>query len=170
MRKALLTIFSLLLCSLALSAQNDEAAVAVDSLYAGQAAVDSALVGRNIFQMLSKGQHPGEGKVTIEQSQSVAGAVNAHIRDNAGKKISGYRIRIYFDNKQNARIRSEQVAGEFKAQHPGVGVYREYANPYFKVTVGDFRTKEDAKQFLSGIKAAYPSGFIVREKINFPIM
>ncbi len=168
MRKALLTIFSLLICTLALRAQNE--APVVDSLYAGQTAVDSTLVGRDIFKMLSTKSRTGEGSVTIEQSQSVAGAMRAHIRDNADKKISGYRIRIYFDNKQNARTKSEQVADEFKARHPGVGVYREYANPYFKVTVGDFRTKEDAKQFLSLIKAAYPSGFIVREKINFPIM
>ena len=51
-----------------------------------------------------------------------------------------------------------------------MSVYRGYENPYFKVSVGDFRTKEDARKFLNSIKGSYPSGFIVREKINNPLM
>ena len=111
-----------------------------------------------------------QGKIVIDQSKDLSRAMSAHIARNSGKKLVGYRVRIFFDNNKNARDMSERIAGGFKSQHPGIAVYREYENPYFKVTVGDFRTKEDARKFLSSIKGAYPSGFIVREKINYPIM
>jgi len=166
MKKFTVIVLLMFALSFAAGAQN-----AVDSTYAVQPAVDSTLTGKNIFKVLSgKTNTSREGKIEIDQPQSVSSAMSRHISRNASKKMTGYRIRIFFDNKQNARIMSEKVAGGFKAQHPGVGVYREYENPYFKVTVGDFRTKEDAKRFLNSIKAQYPSGFIVRERINFPIM
>ena len=144
----------------------------VDSTYAASAAVDSALVGKNIFQVLGSGRQDAvrEGSVVIDQPQTVANAMSRHIAANARRRQTGYRIRIYFDNHQNARANSEKVAASFKAQHPGISVYRGYENPYFKVTVGDFRNKQDAQRFLNSIKGTYPSGFIVREKINFPLM
>jgi len=166
MKKFIVIVLLMSALSFAAGAQN-----AVDSTYASQSAVDSTLTGKNIFKVLSgKTYTSREGKIEIDQPQSVSSAMSRHIARNAAKKMTGYRIRIFFDNKQNARAMSEKVASSFKAQHPGVGVYRDYENPYFKVTVGDFRNKEDAKRFLNSIKAQYPSGFIVRERINFPVM
>lgn len=158
--------------TLAAAGQNTPAGAApVDSTYAGRPAVDSTLAGKNIFKMLGSSANTSrEGKIVIDQSQDLSRAMSSHIARNSGKRMVGYRIRIFFDNRQNARDMSERIAGGFKAQHPGIAVYREYENPYFKVTVGDFRTKEDAKRFLNAIRGSYPSGFIVREKINYPIM
>ena len=173
MKKALVIILALFAVILNAAAQSPETVPQmVDSTFAGHSAVDSTLAGKDIFKMLgSKAAIASrEGKVVVDQSKSVAGAMSAHIARNSGKKMVGYRVRIFFDNGKNARTQSENVAGGFRAQHPGIAVYREYENPYFKVTVGDFRTKDDARKFLKGIKGAYPSGFIVREKINYPIM
>lgn len=157
MKKAILIILAMFAASLASFGQTD-------------ARVDSSLVGKSIFQVLgSKAPASREGKVAIDQPQAVQKALTNHIGRNASKRQTGYRIRIFFDNKQNARTMSEKVANTFKAQHPGVSVYRGYENPYFKVTVGDFRTKEDARKFLNSIKGSYPSGFIVRERISNPM-
>ena len=133
--------------------------------------VDSTYAGKNIFDVLArKSIFSSVGKVEIDQPESVRSAMAGHIANAPSRKIQGYRIRIFFDNKQTARATSESVMGGFMAAHPGIGVYREYANPYFKVTVGDFRTKADAQSFLSSIKSSYPSGFIVKETINFPVV
>ncbi|MBO4557233.1 MAG: SPOR domain-containing protein [Bacteroidales bacterium] len=170
MKKTIIIAVTLFAAMFAARAQNTTV-TAVDSTYAGQAAVDSTLVGKSIFQMLGDGKvFSREGKVVIDQTQAVEKAMAAHIRNNAAKRQTGFRVRIFFDNKQNARTMSERVAASFKAAHPGISVYRDYENPYFKVTVGDFRTKEDARRFMNSIKGAYPSSFIVREKINFPVM
>ena len=55
---------------------------------------DSSLVGKSIFDLLQG--------VELRQNVSIRTAMAEHIRLNAGRKISGYRIRIYFDNRQNA--------------------------------------------------------------------
>ena len=121
---------------------------------------DSSLVGKSIFDLLQG--------VELRQNVSIRTAMAEHIRLNAGRKISGYRIRIYFDNRQNARSESERIEKEFKTLFPEMQVYRSYANPYFKVTVGDFRTRSEALSVLSGIKSIYPSAFLVKENISYP--
>ncbi len=171
MKKAILILVSVFAFALSGYAQNDISSD-VDSTYANRTAIDSTLAGKDIFQILKsgRGSFSREGKIVIDQTPAVSSAMSRHIANNAHKRSTGYRIRIFFDNKQTARNQSERIAGSFKAQHPGISVYREYENPYFKVTVGDFRTKEEARRFMNSIKGTYPSCFIVREKINFPVM
>ena len=58
--------------------------------------------------------------------------------------------------------------GRFKGMYPGIAAYRTYSNPFFKVTVGDFRTKSEAMRLLQQVKGSFPSAFIVKETINYP--
>ncbi|MBP5210554.1 MAG: SPOR domain-containing protein [Bacteroidales bacterium] len=130
--------------------------------------LDSALLGQNIISILEKDSY-GEGEVNIFQSGAIASGMNRYLQYNKTKKISGYRVRIFFDNKRTARTQSEECARSFSAEYPDIGVYRQYENPYFKVTVGDFRTKSDAMKFMNSIKNKYPGVFLVRETINYPL-
>ena len=84
--------------------------------------------------------------------------------------MSGYRVRIFFDNRQTARSESEATLKKFKSLFPDVMAYRLYANPYFKVTVGDFRTKSEAMALLARIKGEFPSAFVVKENIEYPVV
>ena len=143
------------------------AAAQVDSVAVMEASLDSTLYGKNIFSVVSQSA-AGQGKVTIDQPGTLVSAMSSHKLSNASKQINGYRVRIFFDNSRNARTVSEQVSNSFRALYPSVAVYREYENPYFKVTVGNFRTRADATRFLNAIKGQFPSGFIVREKIDYP--
>ena len=93
-----------------------------------------------------------------------------HIATNAKRTVSGYRVRIFFDNKQTARTESENTLKKFNGLFPEVMAYRIYANPYFKVTVGDFRTKSEAMALLSRIKGDFPSAFVVKENIEYPVV
>ncbi|MBQ3996702.1 MAG: SPOR domain-containing protein [Bacteroidales bacterium] len=169
MKKTLLLISALLLSMAALSAQNNVTASALDTLpvYEPLPSEDISYSGKNIFDILAKSSLTS-GTVNIEQSSIVKSAFARHIARNSNRKITGYRVRIFFDNSRNARAVSEQVAGSFSAIYPNVAVYREYENPYFKVTVGNFRTKADATRVLNNIKGQFPSGFIVRERITYP--
>jgi 4'-phosphopantetheinyl transferase EntD len=87
---------------------------------------------------------------------------------NYTKKIHGYRVRIFSDNSQAARQRAFEVEATFKALYPDVPTYASYQDLYFKVTVGDFRTRTDAMRFLSNVQRSYPGAYIVKENINFP--
>ena len=52
--------------------------------------------------------------------------------------------------------------------YPGHGAYRSFASPYFKVTVGDFRTKSEAMQLMEKVISEYPAAFVVKEAIQYP--
>lgn len=123
-------------------------------------AVDSTLIGKSIFNLMPN--------VTIHQSQNILSSMNRQISSNSSRKVSGYRVRIFNDNKQNSRGASEAAMARFKGMYPGVAAYRTYSNPFFKVTVGDFRTKSEAMQLMQSIKGSFPSAFIVKETINYP--
>lgn len=170
MKKTIITLVTLALSAVCL-AQNTTGSQGYetkDSLIFRQAApVDSTLVGKSIFNILNAHQAQ-DGDVKLHQSQSITDAMKEYISSNSSRKITGYRVRILFDNSQTARNTSETVMNAFKAAHPGVPAYRSYQNPFFKVMVGDFRTKSEALEFLQKIKGTYPSALVVKENINFP--
>ena len=138
MKRILVILLLAILPCLALRAQEYR----VDN---GSAQVDSALVGRNVLSVLGSG-------VTVNQS----------------RKLTGYRIRVYFENGQNARSRSEAIARSISGSYPGIGVYRTFESPNFKVCVGDFRTKDEALKVYHSLKASYPTAIILKETINYP--
>lgn len=167
--KRLTLILILSLPALALNAQEKtkapEGMVAVDSIvYRPSAASDAALEGKSIFSVLSR---DAKG-VTVSQDPGIVTAMNAHVSYNRKKKMNGYRIRIFFDNKQNSRGASEAALNRFRAAFPGYSAYRSFTSPHFKVTVGDFRTKSEALGLLNRLKGMFPSAFIVKEQINYP--
>ena len=127
----------------------------------GSAQVDSTLMGRSILSVLGPG-------VTVNQSRTMRSALDSYVSNNAAKKLSGFRIRVYFDNGQSARTRSESIARAVSNAFPGIGVYRTFESPNFKVCVGDFRTKDEALKVYHALKATYPTAIILKETINYP--
>lgn len=168
MRKVLLILAGALLAAAGLKAQTTEHVDSleyVDSLvYRQLPRVNEELEGMTIYQAL--------GNVCVEENYKVRQAVSRQVEANKGPEgeVDGYRIRIYFDNKQKSREESQEVMARFKALHPGYNVYLKFNNPNFKVTVGDFRTKVDAQIALKEIIKAFPSAFIVKEKMRFPLV
>lgn len=139
-------------------AQNATEQIVVDSTVSVAAPLlDSSLVGTDMFSV-----------VEVNQSDEVRSAFDRYVERNRDRKLSGYRVRIFFDNSQDARARSEEIAREFAASHPSVKVYRSHISPYFKVTVGDFRSKIEATAFAKSISDRYTSVFLVKENIQYP--
>jgi hypothetical protein len=127
----------------------------------GSAQVDSTLVGRSVLSVLGSG-------VTVNQSAAMKSAFDSYVSANASKRVSGYRIRVYYENNQNARNRSEAIARTISGTYPGIGVYRTFESPNFKVCVGDFRTKDEALKLYHALKSSYPTAIILKETINYP--
>ena len=166
-KKTLLLALLALLPLLTLRAQElvvPEGYETVDSLvYVPLSVEDTTLTGQNIYSVMS-------GNVSFTQPVSVQDALAKHVENNAQKQMNGYRIRIFFDNKQTARGDSEAAVGRFKAKYPGYAAYRTFTSPFFKVTVGDFRTRAEALAALKQIKIDFPSAFIVRERFRYPAL
>ena len=134
-------------------------------LVQGNPAVDSTLVGKSVYDVING----GDGNVVINKSASVDKAFEKYLNNNSSKKLNGFRIRIFFDNKQTARVQSEEVEKLFIETFPQYSVYRTYTNPYFKVAVGDFRIKSEATKVLVKIQRQFPKAFIIKDMINYPL-
>ena len=148
-----------------------EGYVLVDSVvYRHVAGVDTLLAGKDIFHIMPLKANGGKADVEIYQPQDVASALRKQVASNSKRTVSGYRVRIFFDNRQTARVESEETLKRFESIYHDVKAYRTYANPYFKVTVGDFRTKSEAMELLSSIKGTFPSAFVVKENISYPVV
>ena len=143
----------------------------VDSVvYRPVAAVDTTLVGKDVFLLMPSREMGAKAGVKITQTDMVASAMRRQVADNGERTLSGYRVRIFFDNKQTARVEAEETLKRFESLYHDVAAYRTYANPYFKVTVGDFRTRSEAVRLLERIKGSFPSAFVVKENIEFPVV
>ena len=145
--------------------------VLVDSvIYRPVATVDTTLVGKDVFLLMPSKTMGDDADVMVNQTEAVKDAMRRQVVDNAERTLSGYRVRIFFDNKQTARVESEETLKKFESMYHDVVAYRTYANPYFKVTVGDFRSRSEAMKLLERIKVAFPSAFVVKENIEFPVV
>ena len=145
--------------------------VLVDSvIYRPVATVDTTLVGKDVFLLMPSREMGDNAGVKVNQTEAVKDAMRRQVVENEERTLSGYRVRIFFDNKQTARVESEETLKKFESMYHDVVAYRTYANPYFKVTVGDFRTRSEAVKLLERIKVAFPSAFVVKENIEFPVV
>ena len=104
----------------------------------------------------------------VNQSTPVQQALRKYVSSNAGKSITGYRIRVFYNSDPSARARSESIEAVLKDQYPGIGVYRTFESPNYKVTVGDFRSKDEALGIYNALKGTYPTAYIIKETINYP--
>ena len=150
--KRILLIVSLFLLGAGISRAQDTTRVAP---------VDSTLVGKDILSVWGPG-------VTVDQTTPVRQALQNYVLNNAGKPISGYRIRVFYDNGPQARDKSEAIEQLLKKQFPEAMVYRSFESPNYKVSIGDFRTKDEAQYIYNTVKVSYPTAFIIKESINYP--
>lgn len=107
-----------------------------------------------------------EGRVRITEHGDVASVVASYRSKNTvGEKIGGYRVRIFFDNSQQARSISDNVLNDFTTKFPDIPTYQVYQNPYFKVSVGNCLNRDEAFMLWGRVKDQFPGAFIVREDI-----
>ena len=112
---------------------------------------------------------PGQGTVHITQDNNIRDLVNLHVSQQRRiNGISGFRICIYLGSGQEARKETELVRAKFISQHEDVKCYPKFEYPYWKVYVGDFRTKSEALKFLKEIEYIYPDAFIRQDIVAFP--
>ncbi|MFP4469741.1 MAG: SPOR domain-containing protein [Bacteroidales bacterium] len=111
----------------------------------------------------------GEGKVDVFQDDRLDSIVAMHIRYNKHKDgIDGYRIQIFFDAGNYSLRRANTAAEEYQMLYPGDTAYISFSEPYYKVRVGDFRSRFEAEVYLQQILGDYPNAFVIRDQINFP--
>lgn len=85
-------------------------------------------------------------------------------------EIDGYRVQVYSSNQQQY-AKSEALELETKLKEVvSHTVYVQYASPFWKVRIGDFRTVDEAKEYKKLFVQQFPNlvgeTYIVRDKIQ----
>ena len=104
-------------------------------------------------------------RIQITEHGTAASAVSSMQTNQSGVKIRGYRVRIFSDNSQNARSAGQNALSRFRELYPGIPADMTYDTPYFKVTVGNCLTAEEATILWGKINDAFDRAFVAREEI-----
>lgn len=107
-------------------------------------------------------------KVTVIEDPRIISLVLKHKYLNEKQKPVGWRVQIFFESGNNSKSRAYNKKGIFMAMYPNVGVYLMFQSPYYKVRVGDFRSRMDAEGFKQKLLGEFPDAFVVKDEINFP--
>ena len=109
------------------------------------------------------------GQIEIIQPAQVEKLLKMQISNNQLQKgIHGYRIQIFSQSGQTARQKSDEARMNFMRSFPELEAYQDYNAPYWRIFVGDFRTKSEALREKKQIEKMFPRAFIVSEIINIP--
>lgn len=92
----------------------------------------------------------------------VAATAEAHKQQPT---LSGYRIQIFFGSERKA---ANEARTKFLQLYPEASAYMIYQQPYFKVRVGDFRTRFEAYAVYKKLIPEFEKIFIIPDKINLP--
>ncbi len=80
--------------------------------------------------------------------------------------VPGFRIRIYSESGIGAKEEQQRVRASFLSNFPEIDAYYDYDEPYFKVYVGDCRTRSEALKLYDLIKKKFPNPILVEDYIN----
>lgn len=123
--------------------------------------------GSDIFFAIQHSS-PKEGKVKIHQDARLHRLVDKHIAQNRmDMTIPGYRIQIY--SGSDKREEAFHVKAQFMKQFPKYTPDLIYSEPYFKLRVGNFRTKQEGYKLFKLIKKHFPNSyFVIENKMEWP--
>jgi hypothetical protein len=118
--------------------------------------------------LLKQLQEGGEkGQVRIETDSLLLANYYKFLTVNSKVSgVPGYRIRIYSESGLGAKERQQKVRARFLSLYPGTDAYYRYDEPYFKVYVGDCRTRSEALKLYDRIKGNFPNPILVEDYIN----
>jgi len=110
-----------------------------------------------------------KGELTIYQDPRLETLIHRHIESNKEQKgIPGFRIQIFFGSGRGSRDNANEAKAKFLSYYSDKEAYIKYQTPFYKVRVGDFRTKLEALKMFKRVLRKFPNAYIVPDVINFP--
>ena len=110
------------------------------------------------------------GKLVISQDPRVDTLITRYIIYNRRLNgMEGFRIQIFNSSEKNAREASGKVRAEFMSKFPDIVSYASFDRPsYYKIRVGDYRTRIEGTKYLLMVREVFPDAYLVPDRINFP--
>ena len=134
-------------------------------LLQGQTGRFTAASGEDILMHLQDTDNGGQFSIQVD-SLLVANYYKFRIENKKNSGIPGYRIRIYSKSGLGAKEEQQRMRAKFLSYYPGIDAYHAYDEPYFKIYVGDCRTRREAQKLYDKIKKRFPNPIIIDHYIN----
>ena len=155
--------------------------LALCSLFAPKLSAQTApekLRPRNILEALEQ-INPGEGLVTIIQDPDLRGIIGSApaargssvlARDGNYSILHGYRVQVFNSNLPNAKSEAYARAEAIRRIAPSLSSYITFRAPFWRLTVGNFTSQEEARSARARLISALPAwgneSYVVREKVR----
>ena len=82
--------------------------------------------------------------------------------------IEGFRVQIFMELGNYALIHADSVKTRFQEQYPEVPIYLVFGQPYYRLRVGDYRTRLEAENMYQQIKKEFSNAFVTADRIELP--
>ena len=165
-------------CSLLLSACSGSGAVVEDNTPREVTFEDklNALSGSETFD---PSPYPTEAVETVDENEHAVPLELMEGRANAGitSQRTGYRVQIALvQEKINADGLVDEITQwlqKMKVDNPQLSVFQNeipvhniYRQPFFRIRIGDFSSRDYAEELLSHVIIEYPSALVVVDQVT----
>ena len=86
----------------------------------------------------------------------------------ADSTIDGFRVQIFMELGNDALRHADSVKEVFLNKYPDVPIYLVFGQPYYRLRIGDFRTRLEAEHLYQRIKKEYKNAFVTADRIELP--
>jgi hypothetical protein len=122
-----------------------------------------------LLVLLISSVHAQNEQAELIQDKKVDLLVDKHIFLNRHQfTLTGWRIQIFFDSGASSKKKASDALRHFNERYPDTEAYLSFKEPYYRVRVGDFRSRLEAEGFLRRIQIEYPNAFATNDFINPP--
>lgn len=117
--------------------------------------------GQKFFGELSS-REDSSGSINITQDPGIEDLVGIHIDMNKRNNgVDGFRIQIYLGSSNNAKTEASEIKKKLLSLFPGERIYVMYEAPFWRVQVGDFRSKNESLELYRKLEKEFPSCYPV---------
>lgn len=114
-------------------------------------------------------EYENEGAVHITQDARIDSLMALHKElRSADSRFEGYRIQLFMESGNDAVQRAETFIQEFEEEYPEWPAYLSFGQPYYRVRIGNFRSRLEAEGALKSLKRQFQQAFITSDMINPP--
>lgn len=106
----------------------------------------------------------GQGRVEVLEPWSVTHLLQRHAEFiEEIETIEGYRVQLVASSDLDV---ANEVKAKALTRFRQYKTYLDFFSPYYKVRVGDFRTKLEAYRCLKDVQSVFPDAYIVMDMIE----
>jgi hypothetical protein len=123
-----------------------------------------------LFLSLNLFAQTDSGSITVHKDPRIDNLIKKQIEINelttrdARRFVPGFRILVM---STNDRTKANNAKTKIYQEFPELKAYLMWQAPFLKLKVGDFRTREEAEEYLAEIQRYFPSGvYIIRDTIE----